>query len=218
MPSIRALHKDDRPREKLLHRGRNALTNLELIQVIVGSGVRGANVESIARRILPLLEMYGDKLEATQLLSLKGISTATAAKLIAGIELAGRMAYRGIRIERTEDVLPLVADMRFKKQEHLTVLTLDGAHRLIERRVVGVGILNATLVHPREVYADAITDRAAYIIIVHNHPSGTLEPSEADRLITARLRHTGDILGIALLDHIIVTADNYVSIQESDGV
>lgn len=212
MSKILALDKQDRPREKLLAKGRGALTNLELLQIIIGSGIRGADVMHISRQVMRLIEAQSGRLDIEQLVHVRGVSIATATKLVASLELTARLAYTGTKIEQTEDVLPFLADIRMKKQEHFVSLTVDGAHRLIERRIIGVGTLNAALVHPREVFADAITDRAAYIIVAHNHPSGTLEPSAADKTVTARLRHTGEIIGIELLDHIIITPTSHVSI------
>lgn len=210
MSSILALEKTDRPREKLFAKGQASLTDLELLQVIIGSGVRGADVTKISQEILKLLEASNGKLELEQLVKIKGVSTATAAKLLASLELTSRFVKTGVKINKPEDVLPLVAELRSKKQEHFVVLTLDGANRLIEKRTVSIGTLSASLVHPREVFADAIADRAAGIIVVHNHPGGSLEPSGADIEVTKRLREAGQLLGIRMLDHIIVTPTDHV--------
>lgn len=203
--SIKDLAVHERPREKMLAKGQGHLTNLELLQVVVGSGVKGADVTAIADELLELLERYHCKPTLEQLLTIRGISTATATKLLASLELTGRLNYSGRRIETEDDVLPLLADIRTKKQEHFVVLTLDGANRLIEKRIITIGTLNASLVHPREVFADAITDRAAGIVVAHNHPGGSLEPSAADVVVTRRLLAAGELLGIKMLDHIIVT-------------
>lgn len=210
---IQNINKQDRPREKLIIKGQGALSNLELLQVIIGSGVSGADVTQISRKILKLLEDQHGKVTLEQLTIIKGVSTATAAKLIAALELTSRFSYTGTEISTPEDALPLLADIRTKKQEHFVVLTLDGANRLIEKRLISVGTLNVSLVHPREVFADAITDRSASIIVAHNHPSETLEPSEADLGVTRRLAEAGELLGIRLIDHLIVTKNQYVSIM-----
>src|SRR4051794_39760095 len=107
--------------------------------------------------------------------------------------------------------------MRGKKKEYLSVLTLDAANRLIANRVVSVGTLTAALVHPREVFVDAITDKAASIIVVHNHPSGSLEPSRMDNEITKRLKECGELIGIKLLDHVIVTEEGHESIFDEEA-
>ncbi|MBI1862989.1 JAB domain-containing protein, partial [Candidatus Microgenomates bacterium] len=138
---------------------------------------------------------------------------ATATKLVALFELAGRNNITDITVRTPEDIVAQVPELRTAKQEHLVVLTLDGANRLIQKRIISIGTLNSSLVHPREVFADAITDRAASIVVIHNHPSGTLQPSEADTEITKRLKESGKLLGINLLDHIIITKTDYISIM-----
>ncbi len=210
--SIQLLEKRDRPREKLLAKGERGLSNAELLQVIIGSGIKGADVTMISGQILRLLELQHGKLKLEQLVAIRGVSTATASKLLASLELTGRFVMTGMRILDDNDALPMLADIRLKKQEHFVVITLDGANRLIEKRVVTVGTVNASLVHPREVFADAITDRAASIIVAHNHPGGSLTPSQPDIEVTERLRAAGKLLGIQLFDHIIVTADSHISI------
>ena len=117
-------------------------------------------------------------------------------------------------IDSPEAAIPQLAMIRDKKQEYCVCLTLDGANRLIATRVITIGTLTNSLIHPREIFADAITDRAASVIIAHNHPSGNLEPSDADIAVTARLKESGELLGIDLLDHLIVSKDGFVSIIE----
>ena len=116
------------------------------------------------------------------------------------------------RFATPEKAVEQLSDIRDKKQEYFLYLTLDGANRLIAKRIITIGTLTSSLVHPREVFAEAITDRAASIIVAHNHPSGNLEPSQADREVTERLRDAGDLLGVKLIDHIVVTKDSYSSI------
>ena len=134
--------------------------------------------------------------------------------IVASLELARRYLLDSDQpiIDSPEKAVELLSDIRDKKQEYFVCLTLDGANRLIAKRVVTIGTLTASLVHPREVFADAIADRAASIIVAHNHPSGSLRPSEADVAVTRRLQDVGDLLGIILGDHIIVTAQGYKSI------
>lgn len=210
---IRSLSTMDRPREKMLAKGSRALSDPELLQVVIGSGIRGADVTQIADRILELLRLNNGKATLEQLTDIRGVSTATATKLLASLELTSRFVKTGMRIDTVDDVLPLLADIRTKKQEHFVVITLDGANRVIEKRVITVGTINASLVHPREVFADAITDRAASIVVAHNHPSGTLHASAPDIEITKRLQVSGKLLGIQLFDHIIVTADAHLSVE-----
>jgi DNA repair protein RadC len=210
---IQSLSPQDRPREKLLARGEASLSDLELLQVIIGSGIKGADVIKLSKDIHALLILHNGKVTLEQLTGIRGISTATASKLVASLELTGRFVKTGTKVETEDDVLPLLADIRFKKQEHFVVITLDGANRLIDKRVITIGTLNASLVHPREVFADAVADRAAGIVIAHNHPGGSLEPSGPDIVTTKRLRAAGELLGIRLLDHIIVTATGHCIVE-----
>lgn len=212
MVKIKDLDKGDRPREKLISKGAVNLSDIELLQVIVGSGVKGADVTKISKQIKKLLDLTSYRPTLTQLTEIKGISDATATKLVALFELAGRKNITDITINKPDDIVAQVPELRTAKQEHLIVLTLDGANRLIEKRIISIGTLNSSLVHPREVFADAITDRAASIVVIHNHPSGTLQPSDADIEITNRLSESGKLLGITLLDHLIITKTAFVSI------
>ena len=141
----------------------------------------------------------------------RGIGKAIAEKFLKeGFDVTGfdRKAASIVQEHYTHFCL----DIRDKKQEHFVCLTLDGANRLIAKRTITIGTLTASLVHPREVFADAITDRAASIIVAHNHPSGNLTPSAADREVTARLHSAGELLGIDVIDHIIVTATENTTI------
>lgn len=133
---------------------------------------------------------------------------------MAGFELWRRQFEVSERpiIDSPEAAIAQLADIRDKKQEYFVCLTLDGANRLIAKRVISIGTLTSSLVHPREVFADAITDRAASIIVAHNHPSGNLEASQADKEVTKRLRKVGELLGIMMLDHIILTGNSYLKI------
>lgn len=213
---ILSLRPADRPREKLLAKGEVHLSNHELLQVVIGSGIVGADVTKIANDILVVMEQHNGKPTMDELVAVRGVSLATASKLLASLELTGRFNHSGKRIMDEDNVLELLADIRHKPQEHFVVLTLDGANRLIEKRIITIGTLNASLVHPREVFADAITDRAAGIVVAHNHPGGSLEPSDPDIVVTKRLRAAGELLGIRLLDHIIVTATSHCAVELND--
>ena len=133
---------------------------------------------------------------------------------MAGFELWRRQFEVSERpiIDSPEKAVEQLVDIRDKKQEYFVCLTLDGANRLIAKRIITIGTLTASLVHPREVFAEAISDRAASIIVAHNHPSGNTEPSQADRDVTERLKEAGLILGVQLEDHLVVTSKSYLSI------
>lgn len=206
--------KDLRPREKLQARGATSLSDYELLMAIIGSGVSGADVTKVARDVQKLLKEKSSQLTLDDLLAIKGLGLAKATPIMAGYELWRRrfeVSERPI-IDSPEKAVEQLSDIRNKQQEYFVCLTLDGANRLIAKRVISIGTLTSSLVHPREVFAEAITDRAASIIIAHNHPSGNLEPSQADRGVTERLREAGELLGITSIDHVIVTSESWRSI------
>lgn len=206
--------KDLRPREKLQAKGAESLSDYELLMAIIGSGNQQADVTKIARDVQKILKEKGSELTYDDLLSVKSLGPAKATQIMAGFELWRRQFEVSERpiIDSPEKAVEQLSDIRDKKQEHFVALTLDGANRLIAKRIITIGTLTASLVHPREVFAEAITDRAASIIVAHNHPSGSLRASSADVDITKSLIGAADILGIAMRDHIIVTKENYQSI------
>lgn len=214
MTKIKDRHKDDRPREKLQTKGAAALSDLELLMAIIGSGNAQADVTKIARDVRTFMREKGSELTFEDLLTVKSLGPAKATNIMASFELWRRqfeVTERPI-IDSPEKAAEQLADIRDKKQEYFVCLTLDGANRLIAKRVITIGTLTASLVHPREVFADAITDRAASIIVAHNHPSGNTSTSEADSAVTTQLREAGQLLGIELIDHIIITRDKTLSI------
>jgi DNA repair protein RadC len=203
---------DDRPREKMATKGAASLTDTELLMAVIGSGVKGADVTKLARMIQRLVKEKGVDISFSDVRKIHGIGDAKAATIFAALEFWKRQLITDRPVLDSPDkILPLLADIRDKKQEYFVCLTLDGANRLIKRRTITIGTLTASLVHPREIFAPAIEDRAASVIVAHNHPSGNLEPSAADREVTERLKDAGSLLGIPLVDHIIVTKDNFQS-------
>ena len=206
--------KDLRPREKLHHRGAASLSDYELIMAIIGSGNAVADVTQISREVLKVVKSKGSELEYSDLIGIKALGPAKATQLMASYELWRRRFEVSDRpvIDDIADIVARLDDIRSKKQEYFVCFSLDGANRLIQRRIVSVGILNASLVHPREVFADVITDRAAGIIVAHNHPSGTVTPSPDDIQTTKRLKDAAELLGISFYDHVIVSADDYCSV------
>ena len=206
--------KDLRPREKLQKKGAQALSDLELLQALIGSGNKQADVNKIAQGVKKLLKKHGADISYKQLAEVTGMGEAKTTEILAAFELSKRYLIDSDApiIDSPEKVVEQLVDIRDKKQEYFVCLTLDGANRLIAKRVITIGTLNASLVHPREVFADAITDRAASIIVAHNHPSGTLTPSDADAQVTQRIKEAGKLLGINLTDHIIITKSSFTSI------
>ena len=217
MKKMKDVPQKDRPREKIASKGASALTDTELIEAIIGRGTRSRDVREISKDISRLMGERGKAISYDDLQAIEGIGPTKASQIMSCFEL-GRRCFGnkdlGEKVTRPEDILPLVAHLRDKRQEHFVCIALNGAGEVLGNRIITVGLLNHSLVHPREVFADAITDRAASVICVHNHPSGSLEPSNQDIAITTQLKEAGSILGIQLIDHIIVTRNGHVSMKE----
>lgn len=215
MKTINELYKHDRPREKMLAKGAAALKEYELLAVLLGSGTQDKDVIRLSREIIKLLDDDFESLTLGRLVEIHGLGNAKAMQLLAAIELSRRYLIRqNVRISSAEDVHRELKEYADKRQEYFLAITLDGASHIIEKRIISIGTLNQSLVHPREVFADAVTDRAAGIIIAHNHPSGQLEPSIEDRRVTKRLKEVGTIMGIELLDHVILSKNGYLSLRD----
>ncbi len=215
MKHIKDIPDFDKPREKLIVKGAQALSDSELLAVIVGSGVKGKDVFQVARAILRRLHKDMGKIDVKALISVEGVGFAKACQIVASFEFARRRLLKeSIIIRKAKDVIPLISHIADKKQEYFVCISLNGANEVIGNRVVTVGLLNANQVHPREVFVDAISDRAASIIFAHNHPSGVLEPSSDDVETMRQLVDAGKILGISVLDHIIITKKGYLSFKE----
>ena len=215
MKRIKDLPEFSRPREKLKEKGAAALSDTELIAIILGSGGKGQDVRSLASKIAKLIAENKDKVSLEMLLNVEGIGIAKASQILAGFELARRYIVKeSIKITGAKDVLPLLTDIAGKQQEYFICISLNGTNEVIDKRTVTVGLLDKTQVHPREVFADVITDRAASVIFAHNHPSGELKPSSSDLKIHEQLTEAGKILGITVLDQIIISKKGYFSFHE----
>jgi len=214
--TIRDIPELDRPREKLIARGAGALSDAELLAVIIGRGIPGRDVLQVAAETEKVIgDAPPDRISIGDLLRIKGMGEAKAAQIVAAFELARRhLLKERIQIKEARDVLPFVSEIRDKRQEYFVCLSLNGAHEVIENRVVTVGLLDSNQVHPREVFADPLVDRAAAVIFAHNHPSGNPSPSPEDIALTKRLVDAGKLLGINVLDHLIVTKRGYLSLKQ----
>ena len=205
-----------RPREKLRDRGVLALTDAELLALLLGSGTVGRSALRIARALARRHPSELAGWPASRWARMPGIGPARAAALVAAFEL-GRRAQEspaaGSPIRGPEDVLRHVRDLRRARREHFVVLLLNARHELQSREVISIGSLNASIVHPREVFLPAILHSAASLVLVHNHPSGDPEPSEEDISISRRLVQVGDLVGIGILDHVIVASRGLVSMR-----
>jgi len=216
MKTIKDMPEHSRPREKLREKGASALTDEELVAAILGRGVKGLDVVAMSRNVAKLIRNHKKNLSVDHLTSVPGMGLAKAAQILSAFELARRHLLKDtIKIANAKDVLPLVADIAGKKQEYFVCISLNGANEVIEKRIVTIGLVNSSQIHPREVFADVIADRAASVIFAHNHPSGELRPSKGDSKTHKQLIDAGKILGIRILDHIIVTRKGYFSFQEA---
>jgi DNA repair protein RadC len=215
MKKIRELPRFSRPREKLKERGPSALTDAELVASILGRGSPGYEVMSIAEKVAEIIAEKRGQFILDDLADVAGIGHAKACQIVAGFELARRYVLPdAIKIAGVQDVLPLLQGIADKQQEHFVCISLNGANEVIQKRIVTVGLLDRSQIHPREVFADVIADRAASVILAHNHPSGELRPSDADLRMHHQLVEASRILGIRIFDHLIIARKGYFSFGE----
>lgn len=220
MAQIKSIQKVDMPREKLEKYGVAKLMDYELLAILFGSGIKGLNVMELSKKILKKIRKEGlDNVTLGNLLKERGLGKAKALQVIALLELGKRLqTVEKLEILSAQDIWKLCSDIRESKREHFVAFYLDTQNRLIERQIISIGTLNASLVHPREVFEPAIALHAASIIVAHNHPSGSLEPSSEDIEITKRLIHAGKILGVSVLDHVIMTKVSFTSLKEGASI
>lgn len=217
MKTISELDSIDKPREKLTNKGVASLKDYELLAILLGSGTKDKDVLKLSREIVKLFENDFENISLEKLTSIHGLGIAKASQILSAIELSKRyLIKQNKQISSSQDIYNELQEYKNKKQEYFLTITLDGANHIIQTRVISIGTLNRSLIHPREVFADAITDRAASIIIAHNHPSGILEASQEDILVTSRLKESAKLLGIELLDHIIISKDGFVSMKDME--
>ena len=206
----------ERPREKLKIRGPAALSDKELLAILLNTGIRGKNVVELAEDLLSLLDKSKDIPCAREIARLPGIGFSKACSVAAMLEF-GRRRYGAFsaRIKSPADIFTLVRHYADRKQERFISLSLNGAHEVLNVRIVTIGLVNKTIVHPREVFADIIQDRAAAFCVAHNHPSGQVENSPEDDEITDRLQAAALILGLHFVDHIIFSQSSWWSYREN---
>lgn len=211
------LPQEDRPRERLLKNGGDALSDLELLAILIGSGTSKNDVMAISKKIINIVDEKGIGLAVNDLIKVDGIGMAKASNIIAAFEFVRRrIKPEGLKIAKPIDVLKLIQNYADRPQEHFIAISINGANEVMNIRVVTIGLVNQSQVHPREVFADIITDRASAVIIAHNHPSGNLTPSKNDIFITQKIKAAAQVLGINLLDHIIFGKKGYYSFLEKD--
>jgi DNA repair protein RadC len=213
---MKDIPEQDRPREKLLRKGAAALSDQELLAVLLGKGTPGMDVMELAAKLAKVIDEKGLNVQAEDLRGFEGMGDAKATLILAALEFARRrIKPEGVKIETPADLLPHVRHYADRKQEHFLCATINGANEILNIRVVSIGLIDRTPVHPREVFSEALLDRASAIIAAHNHPSGSLEPSAFDIEITKQLKAAGIVMGIALLDHIIFNRSGYFSFLEA---
>lgn len=223
---IREMPQDERPREKLLARGANALTDSELIAILLRTGVQGTNVVQVASELLQRFRTLSDLSRCTvdEIKGIRGIGPTKAIELVAAFNLGHRIAHERItreKIDSPELVYALLGpEMRSLHKESLRVLLLDTRYRLLRIEPISLGSVNESIAHPREVFRPAIISSAYGVIVVHNHPSGDPTPSQSDHSLTRRLAEAAELLQIKLLDHIVIGApaegrEPYFSFKEA---
>ena len=220
--TIHDLPKEERPRERLVKFGEHALSAQELLQVILGRGIAGESVTVTAQKLLSQFGSLQKLSEASveELSSVKGIGPAKATQIKAVFEIGRRIStqtpsYKSKELTDPKKVYQLIkSKLKDYHKEHFYIIALNSRNHSIAE--VSVGSLDASVVHPREVFAEAIKNKAASVIFAHNHPSGDPEPSEDDLVTTKQLTEAGKILGIEVVDHIIVTKNSYFSFKDGN--
>lgn len=218
---IRDVHVADRPRERLIRQGAESLSNQELVAILLRTGTKEESVLSLANNILRSFDRIQDLQHATleECMEVKGIGEAKAVQILAAVEL-GKRVHRKDSTERytirsPEDAANyLMTDMSTLQQEHFVALFLNVKNEVLHKETIFIGSLNASIVHPRELFREAVKRSAASIICAHNHPSGNPAPSPEDIEVTKRLVAAGDMMGIDVLDHIVIGDHQFISLKE----
>ncbi|MFC7684530.1 DNA repair protein RadC [Ureibacillus sp. GCM10028918] len=218
---IRDVHVDDRPRERLIRQGAQSLSNQELIAILLRTGTKQESVLTLANRVLNNFEKLHELKHATieEIISIKGIGEAKAVQLLAAIELGRRLSQKQVderfTIRSPQDAATfLMPEMSSLQQEHFVVLFLNVKNQVLHKQTIFIGSLNSSIVHPREIFREAVKRSAASIICSHNHPSGNATPSPEDIEVTKRLQEAGYIIGIELIDHVIIGDHQFISLKE----
>ena len=219
--TVRDLPRQERPRERLQKFGPEALSAQELLALVIGRGIPNKSVMNIAQELLAKFGNVKAIGQATieELSQIKGIGLAKAAQIKACFELGKREnlepELKNFDVKNPEGVVKAIrASIQDKAKEHFKLILLNPRNKIIGISTISIGTLNASLVHPREVFKDAIMHSAASVVLAHNHPSGDPEPSEDDLKITKKLVDSGKILGIEVIDHIIIGKNNFCSFKE----
>ncbi|RBP93977.1 DNA replication and repair protein RadC [Cytobacillus firmus] len=218
---IKDFPQDERPRERFVLNGPQSLSNHELIAILLRTGTKDESVLQLANRLLTHFEGLRLLKDASldEITAIKGIGSAKAIQLLAAVEIGRRISNLTYddryTIRSPEDGANYVMhDMRFLSQEHFVCLYLNTKNQVLHKQTIFIGSLNASIVHPREVFKEAFRRSAASVICIHNHPSGDPTPSREDIEVTKRLAESGKIIGIDVLDHLIIGENKFVSLKE----
>jgi len=218
MPKIKDTPKVDRPRERFLKKGPEALSKSDLLAILLGSGIKGKNVQKLSQQIIKKFGKNFLDITVDDLQKISGIGQAKALQIASAISLVKRFyddnKKNEVIIKNSQDIISLTYDIRNKKKEHLVCLYLNARNVLLKKEVVSVGLADKTLLHPREIFYPATELNAASVILVHNHPSGDSSPSEKDIQIVENITQAGGIMGIPVLDFVIVSEKGNYSFSE----
>jgi len=216
---IRDLPNIKKPRERLIHFGANNLTNIELLAILLSSGTKQYSVLNVAKKLLKRfpLEIL-NKTSLSELISISGIGYAKACTILACLELSNRIHSNRqlMKLNNPQKIFELARDIKDKKKEYTLALYLNGRQELTHKQIISIGSLNYNLLEVRDVFTPALTLPASFVILVHNHPSGDPTASDDDIKVTKKLLKAGEILGINMIDHVIVSFNNYFSFKEEN--
>lgn len=209
MVKIKDIPKIDRPREKFLKKGPDSLSSSDLLAILLGSGTKGVNVQQLSQKIIKKFGKNFLDIKINDLKKVQGIGEAKALQIIASIALVKRFDVKNNKnelvIKNSSDVESIIYDIKEKKKEYLICLYLNARNALLKKEVISIGLLDKTLLHPREIFYPATELNASSVILVHNHPSGELEPSKKDLQVVEKITQAGEIMGIPVIDFIIVS-------------
>ncbi len=222
---IKKIPKEDRPRERLINKGVESLSTEELLAILLGSGTKNISVKNLSSLLLSKAGNLSNLKGITyhDLLKIKGIGEAKACIILSFIELSRRINKKTLNIKKTKidhasKVFEYYKDKVSKTQEEFYCIYLDAKKRVIDESLLFKGTVNHSLVHPRDIFKIAYNSNSAFIICIHNHPSGDVIPSQEDIYVTERIKKIGNLMGIKLIDHVIVSTNNYYSFLENGQI
>lgn len=225
MGKLKDIPKIDRPRERFLGKGADALSKSELLAILIGSGIKGENVKQLSEQII---RKFGNKfldITVDDLLKIPGIGKAKALQIVSALALVKRfyeeLGPKDNIILSAQDAVSLTSEIRDKKKEYLVCLYLNARNSLLKKEVISIGILDKSVIHPREIFGPAVELRAAGLVLLHNHPSGDITPSKQDIEVINKILEAGKIMGVNVIDFIIVSESDihsvFIDIQTSES-